>query len=71
MPEFSFINQDGMLTMNDLMVTLGAVLAGVVAWRQKAKDEQLKSRDETIEFLKLQITYLQNQLNQTNKGAIP
>ena len=70
MPEFSFINQDGMLTMNDLMVTLGAVLAGIVAWRQKAKDEQLKARDETIEFLKKQITYLVGQLPKGNKDDV-
>lgn len=63
MVEFAMTSPAGHFTMNDFMVTLGAVLAGVVAWRQKAKDEQLKSRDETIEFLKQQITYLQNQLN--------
>lgn len=63
MPELVLTAPSGTITMNDLMVTLGAVLAGVVAWRQKAKDQQLKSRDETIEFLKQQITYLQNQLN--------
>ena len=68
MPEFSFINQDGMLTMNDVVVTIGAILAGIVAWRQKAKDEQLKARDETIDFLKKQITYLVSQLNQRGDG---
>ena len=50
--------------MQDVMITLAAFLAGWVKFAQKAKDEQLKSRDETIEFLKQQITYLQNQLKE-------
>ena len=33
----------------------------------QAKGEQLKARDETIEFLKQQITYLQSQLNKEQK----
>ena len=67
MVEFTFMNQNGTVTMNDLMVTLGAVLAGVVAWRQKAKDEQIKSRDDTITFLKEQITYLQSMIQKDSK----
>ena len=45
--------------MNDIITTLGAVIAGAVAWRQKEKDHQIKLRDETIEFLKQQIEYLE------------
>ena len=57
-----FLVPNGHVSMNDLMVTAGAVLAGLVAWRQKAKDQQIKTLMETIEFLKIQVTYLQNQI---------
>ena len=68
MVEFSFMGPGGAVTMQDVMITLAAFLAGWVKFAQKAKDEQLKSRDETIEFLKTQITYLQNQLNSRGDG---
>ena len=68
MPELAFTNPTGTITINDLMVTLGAVLAGVVAWRQKAKDEQLKARDDTISFLKDEIKYLREQLHNRGDG---
>ena len=66
MIEFAPTMPNGTVTMNDLMVTFGVGVGLVVAWRQRQKDQQLKSRDETIEFLKTQITYLQEQLK--NKG---
>ena len=56
--------------MQDVMITLAAFLAGWVKFAQKAKDEQIRSRDDTIEFLKTQITYLQNQLNASSKQDI-
>ena len=69
MVEISLMGSSGQITMNDIMVTLAAVGSGaaavIAAWvrlAQKAKDEQLKARDETIEFLKKQITYLVSQL---------
>ena len=62
----NFFLPDGGLSMQDVMITLAAFLAGWVKFAQKAKDEQLKARDETIEFLKKQITYLVGQMN--NKG---
>lgn len=50
------------LTPNDIITTIGAVTAGVIAWRQKEKDTQLRARDETIDFLKNQVKYLEDQL---------
>ena len=66
MIDFSFMSPGGTVTMQDVMITLAAFLAGWVKFAQKAKDEQLKARDETIEFLKKQITYLVSQ--QLSKG---
>ncbi len=37
--------------MNDVMVTLGTFIAGLVAWRQKAKDEQIKRLQDDLERL--------------------
>lgn len=65
--EFSLTMPGGAVTMNDVMVTLGTATAALVAWRQKSKDEQIKARDETIEFLKSQIVYLQGQINDSNR----
>ena len=64
----NFFLPDGGLSMQDVMITLAAFLAGWVKFAQKAKDEQLKARDETIEFLKKQITYLADQLHGRGDG---
>jgi hypothetical protein len=51
MIEFSFTSTDGVITMSDLVVTISAILSGIVAWRQKAKDQQLADRDKHIVWL--------------------
>lgn len=56
------------LTLNDIVTTIGAVTAGVIAWRQREKDIQLKARDETVEFLKSQVQYLQEQLEKERES---
>lgn len=43
------------LQMSDVMVTLAAFFAAWTKWAQKAKDEQLAARDETIAFLKKEL----------------
>ena len=48
--------------MTDVMVTIAAFLAGWIKYAQKAKDEQLAARDETIAFLKKEIIYLRQQM---------
>ncbi len=45
----------GALTMNDVLVTLAAFFAAWTKYAQKAKDEQLAARDETIAFLKREL----------------
>lgn len=52
----------GSPNMSDVMVTASALIGGVIAWRQKNKDEQLKARDDTIAFQQERIKYLQEQL---------
>lgn len=58
---FQFLS-GGAVTMNDILTTVAALTAGIVAVKQKVKDEQIQARDETIAFLKSQIEYLQLQL---------
>ena len=64
----NFFLPNGGLSMQDVMITLAAFLAGWVKFAQKAKDEQLKARDETIEFLKKQITYMSELLRGKGDG---
>ena len=76
--EIALTGASGQITMNDIMVTLAALgsgtaaaIAGWVKFAQREKDQQLKARDETIEFLKKQITYLvSQQLPKGNKDDI-
>jgi hypothetical protein len=56
--DFMFTFPNGAVTMSDVLVTVAAFLAGWTKYAQKAKDEQLQSRDATIEFLQKQIKYL-------------
>lgn len=51
------------LNFNDVITTIGAVTAGVIAWRQKEKDTQLSAMKDTIEFLKDHIKYLEGRWN--------
>lgn len=55
MPELALLGHTGAVTMNDIMVTLGAIIAAMVAWRQRSKDEQIKERDKHIEWLQTQL----------------
>lgn len=55
MPEFFLPN--GSPNMNDFLVTLSVIIGGLVAYRQKAKDETIAELQKHIKFLEDQLKY--------------
>lgn len=50
-----FFMPNGSPNMNDLLVTLSAIIGGVVMYRQKAKDEVIANLQEEIKYLREQL----------------
>ena len=49
---FALTNPSGMISMNDVLVSAGAIISGLVLYRQKAKDEVIKNLQEEIKYLR-------------------
>ena len=53
--ELAMTNPIGLVTMNDIVTTANVIMTSLVVWRQREKDEQIKNRDDTINWLKQQL----------------
>ena len=52
MESFALTNPNGIISMNDVLVTAGAIISGLVMYRQRAKDEVIKNLQEEIKYLR-------------------
>ena len=58
-----FTTQPGSPSMLEVMTTIGTALAGLVVYRQKAKDTQLAEQDKQIAWLQKQLDKTRDQLD--------
>lgn len=59
--EFHLIGNQG-ISANDLVTSFAAIMSGLVAWRQRVKDEQIKNRDEQIKAREEDIARLKERI---------
>lgn len=50
-----FFMPNGSPNMNDLLVTVSVIIGGLVAYRQKSKDETILNLQEEIKYLRRQL----------------
>lgn len=61
----SFFLPTGAISMQDVLITLGAFFAAWTKLAQSEKDRQLKSRDDTISYLEGELKKLRDEKKAT------
>lgn len=59
--DFHLVSPNG-ITVNDIVSTVAATVASLVAWKQKVKDEQISNRDEQIRGQSADISQLKAEI---------